>query len=118
MSGLYVSQQKLTVFERGSVTVTCHCKNAKITQWCRLGSTCVGNQTGSINGTTVNISTGVHDAFSVTMSDMRTENSGWYWCDNGNLQTPVFITVNESTSTTTTTSTTGTTLSTKATSKT
>lgn len=115
MSSLYVKQQTVRAFERGSVTVTCHSRNSKITQWCRLGSTCVGDQTGSIDGTTVKISADARDAFSVTMSDLKTENSGWYWCDNGNQQIPVLIIVNESTSTTS--PTTKATLSPKPTSK-
>ncbi|XP_061601131.1 uncharacterized protein LOC133463551 [Cololabis saira] len=116
-SSLYTTEQKLTAFERGSATVTCESKDSKIAQWCRLGSTCVENPTGSIDGTPVKINTTLPGAFSVTMSDLRRESSGWYWCDNGNLQMPVLITVHHvSTSTTTTSTTTTTTLTSNPTS--
>ncbi|XP_070772599.1 CMRF35-like molecule 1 [Enoplosus armatus] len=105
---LYVEQQEITAFEGGSVTVMCHHKYTKVTNWCRLGSTCVTGQTGSIEGTTVTINASVPNVFNVTMSELRTESSGWYWCATGDLQMPVHITVNESTSTTTTTMSPGT----------
>ncbi|XP_035519709.1 polymeric immunoglobulin receptor-like [Morone saxatilis] len=101
-SSLYVDQQKINAFERGSVTVMCHYKHQKVTKWCRLGSTCVTGQTGSIDGTPVTINASVTKVFTVTMSGLRTESSGWYWCANKDFQIPVHITVQKLTSTTTT----------------
>lgn len=101
MPNLYVDQQEITALE-GSVTVSCYYKNAGKRRWCKLGEklTCVEDQTGSIHGATVSISETDSNAFEVTMSGLRTENSGWYWCDNGDFQMPVHITVLEMTSST------------------
>lgn len=98
------------------MTVKCHYENQKVTKWCRLVSSssisCMSDQIGSIDGATVTINTSVSNVFTVTMSGLKTENSGWYWCDKGDLQMPVNITVTELTSTTPTTPTTSTTIST------
>ncbi|XP_044229381.1 CMRF35-like molecule 5 [Thunnus albacares] len=100
MSNLYVGQQEITAFEGGSVTINCHYKYSAERKWCRLGRTCVTNQFGSIDGTAVTINASVSDVFNVTMSKLRTESSGWYWCAAEDLQMPVHITVNELPSTT------------------
>ncbi|XP_040905065.1 uncharacterized protein LOC121189217 isoform X2 [Toxotes jaculatrix] len=102
MSSLYVDQQEITAFEGGSVTVVCHYKYPEATEWCRLGGTCVREQTGLIDRTPVTINTSVPNVFSVTMTELRTESSGWYLCVKEGLQIPVHITVHELTSTTTT----------------
>ncbi|XP_074531664.1 uncharacterized protein LOC141794922 isoform X2 [Halichoeres trimaculatus] len=90
---LYVDQQEITAMEGGSVTVLCYHKNLKERRWCHLDGTCVTGQSGSIHETTVTISETYPDAFGVTMSGLRTESSGWYWCDSGDFQMPVHITV-------------------------
>ncbi|KAG7216277.1 hypothetical protein INR49_021681, partial [Caranx melampygus] len=102
VSSLYVDQQKLTAFEGGSVTVVCHHKYPKETKWCRVGRNCVTDQNRLIDGTPVTINTSIPNVFIVTMSELRTESSGWYWCTNGRLQVPVHITVYRLTSTPTT----------------
>lgn len=102
MPDLYVDQQEIAAFKGGSVTVLCRYINTKVTEWCRLGSTCVTDQTGSIGGTTVTVNASVPHVFNVTMSELRIESSGWYWCASKYLQMPVHITVHELTSTTTT----------------
>ncbi|XP_044229379.1 uncharacterized protein LOC122997357 [Thunnus albacares] len=99
-SNLYVDQQEITAFEGGNVTINCHYKSPVERKWCRLGRTCVTNQFGSIDGTAVTIDASVSNDFTVTMSKLRTESSGWYWCAAGDLQMPVNVTVNESLSTT------------------
>ncbi|XP_065815860.1 uncharacterized protein [Labrus bergylta] len=101
MPSLYVDHQKITAFERGSVTVMCRYKYLKVTEWCRLGSTCVTKQTGSIGGTTVTINETVPNVYNVTMSGLTTACSGWYWCTNGDFQIPVHIMVHKLASTTT-----------------
>ncbi|XP_042290154.1 polymeric immunoglobulin receptor-like [Thunnus maccoyii] len=95
MSNLYVDQQEITAFEGGSVTINCHYKYSAERKWCRLGRTCVTNQSGSIDGTAVTIDASVSNDFTVTMSKLRTESSGWYWCAAGDLQMPLHVTVNE-----------------------
>ena len=62
-------------------------------KWCRLGGSCL-TKSGSIDGTgfTINSVSGV---FTVTMSELKTESSGWYLCVRGDLQMPVHITVTE-----------------------
>ncbi|TDH01351.1 hypothetical protein EPR50_G00179240 [Perca flavescens] len=50
---------------------------------------------GSIDGTNVTISEGAPSVFTVTMSGLTTESSGWYWCAKGDLQMPVHVTVTE-----------------------
>ncbi|XP_067467143.1 polymeric immunoglobulin receptor-like [Thunnus thynnus] len=99
-SNLYVDQQEITASEGGSVTINCHYKYSAERKWCRLGRTCVTNQFGSIDGTAVTIDASVSNVFTVTMSKLRTESSGWYWCAAGDLQMPVHVTVNELPSTT------------------
>uniref|UniRef100_UPI0037E7F14C uncharacterized protein isoform X2 n=1 Tax=Semicossyphus pulcher TaxID=241346 RepID=UPI0037E7F14C len=103
MPSLYVDRQEMTVFERGIVTISCHYKYSKVKDWCRLGSTCVTEQNGSKDGTMVTVNDSVPNVFTVTMSGLRTDSSGWYWCTNGTLQIPVHITVHELPSTTITT---------------
>ncbi|XP_034537087.1 CMRF35-like molecule 1 isoform X2 [Notolabrus celidotus] len=100
LPSVHVDQQEITAFEGGSVTVLCHYKYQKKMGWCKLGSTCVTKQTRSIHGTTVTINKTVPYVFNVTMSGLSTENSGWYWCDNGDFQMPVHLTVNIVTSST------------------
>ncbi|XP_067467144.1 polymeric immunoglobulin receptor-like [Thunnus thynnus] len=95
MSNLYVDQQEITASEGGSVTINCHYKYSAERKWCRLGRTCVTNQFGSIDGTAVTIDASVSNVFTVTMSKLRTESSGWYWCAAGDLQMPVNVTVKE-----------------------
>lgn len=103
---LYMDKQEVKAFEGGSVTVICYYKHKKVTGWCRLGNpSCVTSRTGSISGTKVTINASVPQVFSVTMSDLMTESSGWYFCTDGQFQIPVNVTVHESTSTTTTATT-------------
>ncbi|XP_037638440.1 polymeric immunoglobulin receptor-like [Sebastes umbrosus] len=89
---LYVDKQKVAAFEGGSVTVGCRHEYADVTNWCRLGGSCVAGLNGSINGTKVTINASVPNVFTVTMSELRMESGGWYWCDKGDFQMPVHIT--------------------------
>ena len=50
---------------------------------------------GSIDGTAVTIDRSVPNVFTVAMSGLRTESSGWYLCVQGDLQIPVHLTVTE-----------------------
>ncbi|XP_074502137.1 polymeric immunoglobulin receptor-like [Sebastes fasciatus] len=96
---LYVDHQEITGFKGGNITINCHYHNSGEMKWCRLGSSCVTTSSGSINGTRVTISMSVPDVFTVTMSGLRTESSGWYWCAKGDLQVPVHVTVTEQSTT-------------------
>ncbi|KAL6101951.1 uncharacterized protein ACO6RY_17087 [Pungitius sinensis] len=100
---LYVDQQEISTFEKGSVTVRCHCENPSKIQWCKLNGACVTDGPGSIDGTTVTINASVSKVFSVTMSGLSTKNSGWYLCINKIFAMPVRVTVHELPATTATT---------------
>ncbi|XP_008277772.1 polymeric immunoglobulin receptor-like [Stegastes partitus] len=101
---LFVSQKEIAGPQGGSVTVLCHYNYPKVPQWCRLGSSCATDEIGSIDGTTVKINASVPDVLNVSMIELRTESSGWYWCAEGGFQMPVHVTVHELSSTTTTSS--------------
>uniref|UniRef100_A0A3Q3NG05 Polymeric immunoglobulin receptor-like n=1 Tax=Mastacembelus armatus TaxID=205130 RepID=A0A3Q3NG05_9TELE len=103
LPSLYVDQQEITVFEGGSVTVGCHYKYPTAPKWCRLGSTCVADESGSMEITPETINTH-NPVLNVTMSAIKPEHSGWYLCAQDDLQMPVHITVKELTSTRITTS--------------
>lgn len=95
--GLYVDHQKITGFIGECVSINCTSGNSGMNEmkWCRLGKTCV---TGSAS---VTISERVYNAFTVTMSGLTTESSGWYYCAQGKFQMPVHVTVTERPSTST-----------------
>uniref|UniRef100_A0A8C9Z937 Immunoglobulin domain-containing protein n=1 Tax=Sander lucioperca TaxID=283035 RepID=A0A8C9Z937_SANLU len=92
---LYVDHQEITRLNGDNLTINCYYTNTGETKWCRLGISCVTRSSGSIDGTKVTISEGAHSVFNVTMSGLRTESSGWYWCAKGDLKMPVHVTVTE-----------------------
>uniref|UniRef100_UPI0037E9A3CF polymeric immunoglobulin receptor-like n=1 Tax=Semicossyphus pulcher TaxID=241346 RepID=UPI0037E9A3CF len=93
---LSVDRQEVTGFIGEDVTVHCHYSVGGESRWCRLGGSCVKEPSGSIDGTTVTIKVvKVSKVFSVTLSGLRTQSSGWYFCDKGGLQMPVHVTVQE-----------------------
>uniref|UniRef100_A0AAQ4RIX4 Ig-like domain-containing protein n=1 Tax=Gasterosteus aculeatus aculeatus TaxID=481459 RepID=A0AAQ4RIX4_GASAC len=95
-SSLYVDNQEEKAFLGGEITIKCHHQsNPGEMRWCRMGSSCVTQPSGSINGTEVTIDTNGPNVFSVTMRGLKTESSGWYLCVSGNLQFPVRLTVTE-----------------------
>uniref|UniRef100_A0AAQ4PIZ5 Immunoglobulin domain-containing protein n=1 Tax=Gasterosteus aculeatus aculeatus TaxID=481459 RepID=A0AAQ4PIZ5_GASAC len=95
-NSLYVDNQEKTAFLGGDVTIKCHHqRNPGEMRWCRMGSSCVTQRSGSIDGTEVTIDRNVPNVFSVTMRGLKTESSGWYLCVSGNLQFPVRLTVTE-----------------------
>ncbi|XP_070772528.1 polymeric immunoglobulin receptor-like [Enoplosus armatus] len=95
---LYVDHQEITGFIGQNIMISCQYSNSGEVRWCRLGSSCVRRPLESIDGTQVTINTSVPNVFTVTMSGLRTESSGWYWCATGDLQMPVHIIVNDTTS--------------------
>ncbi|XP_034093864.1 polymeric immunoglobulin receptor-like isoform X1 [Gymnodraco acuticeps] len=96
---LYVAQQEITGFKGDNINIKCHYRNSRERKWCRLGGSCV-TRSGSIDGARVEISASNSGVLTVTLSGLRTESSGWYWCGKGDLQMPVHITVTEKPTTT------------------
>ncbi|XP_039994995.1 uncharacterized protein LOC120796337 [Xiphias gladius] len=92
---LYVDHQEIKGFNGHSVNINCRNRNAGEKRFCRLGGNCVNGTRGSIDGTTVTITTRVPGVFTVTMSGLTTKSSGWYSCATGDLQMPVHVTVTE-----------------------
>ncbi|KAE8284641.1 hypothetical protein D5F01_LYC17976 [Larimichthys crocea] len=95
---LSVDHQEITGFNGDDVTIHFKYNISGKIQWCRLGWSCVKEQSGSLNGARVTINVNVTD-FTVTLSGLRTESSGWYLCTKGDLQMPVHVTVKERPST-------------------
>uniref|UniRef100_A0A674A247 Polymeric immunoglobulin receptor-like n=1 Tax=Salmo trutta TaxID=8032 RepID=A0A674A247_SALTR len=112
---LYVDQQELTGVVGGSVTVLCYySKLGDSGRWCRMGGSCVAvGHPGALDGTFVKLVQEQRETTNgyvlmVTMSGLMMENTGWYRCEKGDLQLPVYVTVNQPTtiqSTTTITTT-------------
>ncbi|XP_026164368.1 polymeric immunoglobulin receptor-like isoform X4 [Mastacembelus armatus] len=75
---LYVVQQAITVSNGFNITINCHYKNSGEMKWCRLGGACVAGSSGTIDGTRVTINGSSPDVFTVIMSELTTESSGWY----------------------------------------
>uniref|UniRef100_A0A8C4H2X0 Immunoglobulin domain-containing protein n=1 Tax=Dicentrarchus labrax TaxID=13489 RepID=A0A8C4H2X0_DICLA len=96
---LFVDHQEITGFNGEDVTIHGSYSNTGEIEWCRLGRSCVKEPSGSIDGTRVTINANVPKVFTVTMSGLRTESSGWYFCTKGLLQMPVHVTVKERPST-------------------
>ncbi|XP_039857054.1 uncharacterized protein LOC120714755 [Simochromis diagramma] len=91
----YVDHQDITGFNGGNITIKFYSTQTGKIKWCKLGSECVTQPTGSIDGTRVNINESAHNVFTVTMSRVTTKSSGWYLCYKGDFQVPVHLTVNE-----------------------
>uniref|UniRef100_A0A8C7KEI5 Polymeric immunoglobulin receptor-like n=1 Tax=Oncorhynchus kisutch TaxID=8019 RepID=A0A8C7KEI5_ONCKI len=107
---LYVDQQQMTGVVGGRVTVLCYYSSQGSSgRWCRMGGPCVaGGHYGALDGTCVKLvqeesRTSNGYVLMVTMSGLMIENTGWYWCEKGDLQMPVHITVNQPTTTQSTT---------------
>uniref|UniRef100_A0A674MLU3 Immunoglobulin domain-containing protein n=1 Tax=Takifugu rubripes TaxID=31033 RepID=A0A674MLU3_TAKRU len=96
---LYVDHQEVTGFIGEQTTIKCYYQNSGQAKWCRVGGPCVTQSQGSIDGTTVFINETLPRVFTVTMSGLKMEDSGWYWCSRGDLQMPVQIIVREKPST-------------------
>ncbi|XP_056251893.1 CMRF-35-like molecule 4 [Seriola aureovittata] len=92
---LSVDHQDITGFIGESINISCYYRNSGERGWCRLGMNCVTGSSGSIDGTNVTIRATVPNVFTVTMSGLKAESSGWYYCVKGELQMPVHVTVTE-----------------------
>ncbi|XP_046704443.1 uncharacterized protein si:ch1073-59l16.1 isoform X2 [Silurus meridionalis] len=88
---LYVDNQMVTGYEGGHVVIFCHHQMMNQKEWCKLGGTCVST-VGNMSGALVQL-TSMAGGFSVTMSKLTMDHTGWYWCSGGDNQMPVHITV-------------------------
>uniref|UniRef100_A0A3Q4N0D3 Immunoglobulin domain-containing protein n=1 Tax=Neolamprologus brichardi TaxID=32507 RepID=A0A3Q4N0D3_NEOBR len=78
-----------------NITIRCHQSYSGKMKWCRLGRNCVTGSSGSIDGTTVTTYMSEPNVFTVTMSGLQSQDSGWYWCAKGDIQIPVYLNVTE-----------------------
>ncbi|XP_072567735.1 polymeric immunoglobulin receptor-like [Paramormyrops kingsleyae] len=103
--GLSVDKQEMTGVEGDSVSVQCEQYEYYYRElsWCRMGGSCITRSSG-LDGRPVLITGNkVKKVIIVTMRGLQRKDTGWYWCDNGNQQIPVHITVNLRTTTATST---------------
>ncbi|XP_075997815.1 uncharacterized protein LOC142991627 isoform X2 [Genypterus blacodes] len=98
---LSVSDQEVNGSNGQSVTIGCH-HTSGVVQWCKLGSSCVKEQSGSIGEARVKIDASVPGVSMVTMSGLVPNSSDWYGCDTGDLQVPVRVNMKEKVQRTTT----------------
>lgn len=100
-SGLSVDSQWKTAYIGGQITISCNYNGSGEKEWCRVGlySSCI-ETSGKIDGANVTLEAKAPAFYSVTMSGLRTENSGWYWCAFRDLQIPVFLSITERPTTT------------------
>ncbi|XP_038816721.1 polymeric immunoglobulin receptor-like [Salvelinus namaycush] len=102
-SELYVEQQEVTGEGGGSVTVHCYYSNTGFMKWCRMGGDGVMWYSWTLHGTSVKLKrtseANNRKALTVTMSELKMENTDWYWCRVGELEMPVHITVSQQTAT-------------------
>lgn len=98
-STLYADHQDITGFIGDSVRIWFHSGNSGGMKWCRPNWLCATDSLQSISGTNVAFESISHDNFTVTMSGLSRESSGWYYFVKGDLQMPVHLTVTEKPST-------------------
>lgn len=76
-----------------------------------MGGSCVAvGHSGDLDGTFVKLVQEQRETTNgyvlmMNMSGLMMKNTGWYWCEKGDLQMPVHITVNQPTTTQSTTTT-------------
>lgn len=85
-----MDRQEIKGFVGGEITIKCYNRYPGEIKWCGLGSSCVMGSAGSIE---VNRVTTDPNVFTVTISGLKKESSGWHLCSQGDFQMPVHITV-------------------------
>ncbi|KAF4087842.1 hypothetical protein AMELA_G00075920 [Ameiurus melas] len=88
---LYVNDQMVTGYEGNNTVISFRHQNKKPKEWCKIGGACVSTS-GNMNGALVQFSS-MDMGFSVTMSKLTMDNTGWYSYSVGDEQMPVHITV-------------------------
>ncbi|XP_072567731.1 polymeric immunoglobulin receptor-like [Paramormyrops kingsleyae] len=95
---LSVDKQEVTGVEGDSVSVQCRYEYYyRELSWCRMGGSCIRRSSGLDGRPVLIIDDTVNKVFSVTMTGLERKDTGWYWCDDGNLKIPVHVTVTTST---------------------
>ncbi|XP_026104628.1 uncharacterized protein LOC113076183 [Carassius auratus] len=89
---LLVNSQNVTGSEDGSVIISCHHQGQSGVKWCKFGGQCITGASGTLAGASVEIRRGLRNT-TVSMSRLKKQNTGWYWCSTEDLQMPVHITV-------------------------
>uniref|UniRef100_A0A672TGJ2 Ig-like domain-containing protein n=1 Tax=Sinocyclocheilus grahami TaxID=75366 RepID=A0A672TGJ2_SINGR len=93
--GLLVNSQNVTGSENGSVTISCYHQGGQYgVKWCKFGGQCITGASGRLDGASVEIRYGLRNT-TVSMSRLKKEHTGWYWCSTEELQMPVHITVHQ-----------------------
>uniref|UniRef100_A0A672N6N7 Polymeric immunoglobulin receptor-like n=1 Tax=Sinocyclocheilus grahami TaxID=75366 RepID=A0A672N6N7_SINGR len=94
-AGLHVNSQNVTGSENGSVTISCYHRGRQYgVKWCKFGGQCITRASGRLDGASVEIRYGLRNT-TVSMSRLKKEHTGWYWCSTEELQMPVHITVQQ-----------------------
>lgn len=96
-----VTNQKIEGFYGEKTSIDCFYQHSGENQWCKLGGACVRGSEGWIDNSRVTITNSGPNFFTVTMSRLKIQHTGWYYCARGNLQMPVHLTVTEKPTTTT-----------------
>ncbi|MBN3299283.1 PIGR protein, partial [Amia calva] len=98
----YVVNATVTGQIGGEVSVQCRYGNpyrSRQKQWCRSGdwSSCqkAGSPGTAGHGSVLITDHTAEGLFSVTVSGLRPEDQGWYWCDISDQQLPVYLKVTE-----------------------
>ncbi|XP_016298753.1 polymeric immunoglobulin receptor-like [Sinocyclocheilus anshuiensis] len=92
---LHVNSQHVTGSENGSVTISCYHQGGQYgVKWCKFGGQCITGASGRLDGASVEIRYGLRNT-TVSMSRLKKEHTGWYWCSTEELQMPVHITVDQ-----------------------
>uniref|UniRef100_A0A672NB87 Polymeric immunoglobulin receptor-like n=1 Tax=Sinocyclocheilus grahami TaxID=75366 RepID=A0A672NB87_SINGR len=92
---LHVNSQNVTGSENGSVTISCYHRGRQYgVKWCKFGGQCITRASGRLDGASVEIRYGLRNT-TVSMSRLKKEHTGWYWCSTEELQMPVHITVQQ-----------------------
>ncbi|XP_059380048.1 uncharacterized protein LOC132115653 [Carassius carassius] len=88
-AGLRVSSQTVSGYEGGNVTILCH----GASHWCTIRGSCAGRDGRSLERTALRDDDG--SVLRVTLRQLQTQDSGWYFCSNEDSQMPVHLTVME-----------------------
>lgn len=93
--GLEVTNQQIEGFYGEKTSIKCFYQHSGENKWCKFGGVCVRGSEGWIDESKVTINNSGLNFFTVTMSGLRFQHTGWYYCARGNLQMPVHLTVTE-----------------------